>query len=764
MADTPATARDGIFISYRRDDARGASGRLYDWLRIAFGRDKVFRDVASIGPGKWRQRIDDALAASAVCLPVIGTRWCDATNGPRLAEQGDMVRHELVTALALSPDGLTLIPTLVEGAKLPSEDKLPAELQDLLRWNAYPLSEEGWEDDVRRLLGAVSECSGQAVAGDVDSLLIRAGEAEARMRALEQEKHLQADQIRALTDTIAALTRQMAERPASGRADLATALTDLARGDTAAAEAEFERVLEERSAAAASASHEAAEAARNIANLALFGNIDKAVRYYRRACELQPDHAETWRLLGHACLTAGDTAAAEEALTRARAIARQAGDTWGEMASEGGLGDVATVFGDLVIAAFHYTAAMQIAVERAACDPANTEWQRDLSVSHERIGDVLKAQGDGAGAITAYRKGLAIAEALAERDPANTEWQRDLSVSHNKIGDVLKVQGDGAGALAAYRKSQDIFEVLTECDPANTEWQRDLSVGHERIGGVLAAQGDGAGALAAYRTSLAIREALAARDPANTQWQRDLSVGHERIGDVLVARGDGARALAAYRKGLAITEALAARDPANTQWQRDLSVGQIKIGNVLAAQGDGAGALAAYRKELAIAEALAARDPANTQWLRDLSVSHERIGDVLAAQGDGAAALAAYRKGLDIHEALAERDPANTEWQRDLSVGHNKIGDVLAVQGDGAGALTVYRKGLAIAEALAERDPANAEWQRDLIVSNVKLSEVTGDKSFTRRALEIAESMQQRNSLAPRDARMIEELRRRAGE
>jgi hypothetical protein len=46
---TNAVIRDAIFISYRRDDACGASGRLYDWLRIAFGRDRVFRDVHSIG-------------------------------------------------------------------------------------------------------------------------------------------------------------------------------------------------------------------------------------------------------------------------------------------------------------------------------------------------------------------------------------------------------------------------------------------------------------------------------------------------------------------------------------------------------------------------------------------------------------------------------------------------------------------------------------------------------------------------------------------
>jgi hypothetical protein len=56
-------SRDHIFISYCRDDARGASGRLYDWLRIAFGREFVFRDVHSIGVGKWRDKIDDALDA-----------------------------------------------------------------------------------------------------------------------------------------------------------------------------------------------------------------------------------------------------------------------------------------------------------------------------------------------------------------------------------------------------------------------------------------------------------------------------------------------------------------------------------------------------------------------------------------------------------------------------------------------------------------------------------------------------------------------------
>src|SRR5215468_9764684 len=101
MSTDPQPApREHTSTSYRPDDARGASGRLYDWLRIGFGRDRVFRDVHSIGVGKWRDKINDALARSAACVAVIGPRWANADNLPRLHDESDMVRHELVNALA----------------------------------------------------------------------------------------------------------------------------------------------------------------------------------------------------------------------------------------------------------------------------------------------------------------------------------------------------------------------------------------------------------------------------------------------------------------------------------------------------------------------------------------------------------------------------------------------------------------------------------------------------------------------------------------
>ncbi|MGE0645457.1 MAG: DUF4062 domain-containing protein [Nitrospira sp.] len=88
-----------------------------------------------------------------------------------------------------------------------------------------------------------------------------------------------------------------------------------------------------------------------------------------------------------------------------------------------------------------YEEAHRLAQHLTARDPANTEWQRDLSVSQNKIGDVLVAQGDGPGALTSFRKGLAIREGLAARDPANAQWQVDVAVSCAKLGTYTGLAG-----------------------------------------------------------------------------------------------------------------------------------------------------------------------------------------------------------------------------------------------------------------------------------------------------------------------------------
>ena len=274
---------------------------------------------------------------------------------------------------------------------------------------------------------------------------------------------------------------------------------------------------------------------------------------------------------------------------------------------------------------------------------------------------------------TAYQAALDIRVRLAAADPANTDWQRDLSVSHNKLGDVAVAAGDLAAARTAYQAALDIADRLAAADPANTEWQRDLSVSHNKLGDVAIAAGD----LAAARDRLpgrpGHRRPAGRRRPGQHRMAARPVRQPRTMGDVAVAAGDLAAARAAYQASLDITARLAAGDPTNTDWQRELSVSHEKLGDVAVAAGDLAAARTAYQAALDIRVRLAAADPANTGWQRDLSVSHSKLGDVAVAAGDLPAARTAYQVSLDIWVRMAAADPANTGWQRDLERIRQKI-------------------------------------------------------------------------------------------
>jgi hypothetical protein len=99
----------------------------------------------------------------------------------------------------------------------------------------------------------------------------------------------------------------------------------------------------------------------------------------------------------------------------------------------------------------------------------NTEWQRALSVSHNKMSNVLLSQGDGPGALAAYQAGLAIGEDLAKRDPANTQWQVDVAVSCSKLGTMDQLLPVSIRSLSPAR-SGDSY--CTETSRAITQQSR----------------------------------------------------------------------------------------------------------------------------------------------------------------------------------------------------------------------------------------------------------------------------------------------------
>lgn len=146
-----------IFISYRRNDCPEAAGRLYETLRRHYGALDVFMDTHALPPGAdFVVRIEQSIALSDVVLAVIGRHWLTVRNPNgqhRLEDPSDFVRLEIATALAR--DDVRVIPVLVEDARMPTADELPAVLKKLSHRHAIVLADESWRSDTAALIDAI---------------------------------------------------------------------------------------------------------------------------------------------------------------------------------------------------------------------------------------------------------------------------------------------------------------------------------------------------------------------------------------------------------------------------------------------------------------------------------------------------------------------------------------------------------------------------------------------------------------------------------
>jgi hypothetical protein len=145
-----------IFISYRRGDSIGHTGRLFDQLTRYFGTAQVFMDIDTIGPGEnFVEVIERTSESCEVFLAVIGRSWLNAADqdgNRRLDESGDFVRMEIAHALE---KGIRVVPVLVDGAKMPDAKALPPDLQQFALRNAWEINDKSFRQDVNNLIEAL---------------------------------------------------------------------------------------------------------------------------------------------------------------------------------------------------------------------------------------------------------------------------------------------------------------------------------------------------------------------------------------------------------------------------------------------------------------------------------------------------------------------------------------------------------------------------------------------------------------------------------
>lgn len=206
-----AASRGRIFISYRREETAYPAGWLFDRLAEHFGSDQVFKDVDSIDPGDdFVQTINRAVASCDVLLALIGNEWLtirDEHDRRRLDIPEDFVRLEIEAALTRN---IRVVPILVDKARMPGVDDLPASLAGLVRRQALELSSSRFNYDSNWLVKVLKTTLADVRTVQMDNAAIPVSPRKSRGHEAEEASH-EPDRAKSTTWRVNTVSRSRVE-------------------------------------------------------------------------------------------------------------------------------------------------------------------------------------------------------------------------------------------------------------------------------------------------------------------------------------------------------------------------------------------------------------------------------------------------------------------------------------------------------------------------------------------------------------------------
>ncbi len=230
-----------------------------------------------------------------------------------------------------------------------------------------------------------------------------------------------------------------------------------------------------------------------------------------------------------------------------------------------------------------YAAAAARVAELRAVSGNTPETGRDLWALGSALislSDRAFETGRSSEALSAAQEARELLEALVQSEPQRADYQRDLSVSYDKLGDLMGALGEGEAARQYFEKSLEIRERLVRAEPQQADYQRNPSVSYERLGDLMRALGEGEAARQYFEKSLEIAERLVRAEPQRADYQRDLSVSYNKLGDLMRALGEGEAARQYFEKSLEIRERLVRAEPQRADYQRDLVVSLWRMAQI----------------------------------------------------------------------------------------------------------------------------------------------------------------------------------------
>ena len=306
----------------------------------------------------------------------------------------------------------------------------------------------------------------------------------------------------------------------------------------------------------------------------------------------------------------------------------------------------------------------RLAGRMVALGPDNMRWRMEAQYGDFNLGVALFDQQRYAESSALFGQALQTIQALSTADPANDEYQQQLSEALAWLGDARVAMGQIEEGRRLREQHVSLLRGLIGRSSGDVGYRQRLVLGYQRLGNLYAAEGRLPEAEQNLRAAVRESDGLVAVEPSNTKWRENGARVRLRLAEYLLATGNRAEAATFAQRGCATIAQLIAEDSSIAQRQatrRDCLLVRAKL--AISGRRDGE-ALAIATAAAEAAKRVVSNDRIGD--MRAIAEAHRLLGDVHQRRGDATAADRAWKAGITALSAMAGEHPSMIAEQAEL--------------------------------------------------------------------------------------------------
>ncbi|HVT26617.1 MAG TPA: serine/threonine-protein kinase [Lacipirellulaceae bacterium] len=334
----------------------------------------------------------------------------------------------------------------------------------------------------------------------------------------------------------------------------------------------------------------------------------------------------------------------------------------------------------------------------------------DWALAESKLGTLNEKLGNKAEARRAHAKALRVWRDRAARDPDNADYARNLSLAENNMAMMLEQDARVSEAANLLTEARDVQLKLLAATPGSRELETDLATTRGNLGLVLSQTGATAAAMQELRGAITLGERLAKQSDAEEGVLRSLAASYNNLASLCDVR-QPSEAADAYHKAIQIQRELVQAYPINRIHQSDLARTYNNLGFLASRTKDWKKAEVCYGDAIALQEELVKASPLAGAYRRDLAISYNNIGMAQSRGGHITDAESSFRKAIQLQNTLLASQPRDRETLSNQGSVWNNLGMLLGRQQRFVEAEKAYRAAIANQKRALDGAPANDRYR-----------------------------------------------------